>query len=1069
MRKYILSFLLILITICYARAQERTLSLNKKDLKETFISILKKINVSAYSLIKNSGNAHSLISYEEINKENETLITLLEKRKKLKRSQYKKEDILIQKSILNKSSFDPLLSSSERIKDLFRRNRLNGLLNRNKTGSHQVFISGNVLVNGTPITTKGYVGAFDTLGFFANLGEITGSGSYSITELEPGKYYVRTLTLHVDEFYDDIRAETDTLTMNNIPTVLLQQGKPRYNINFNLLPGAKISGTVRNGSTGKILNPDNAQILEETTMDIFPLSDYPNSYSLQLTINENGKFEFYVGNTDYVKFRLNGIRLWDYTVNKDTTLTYQYYKAKDSFYAADSLYVPVVDGSFSFDSLNFSPKFSDKPSGAGKISGFLLEKDGITPVVDTASGISNLTVIMLDSETNGYLYADTTLPDTNGYYKFTNVPEGRYKVYVTRIFGGFILGNYLDSYFYNKKNITDANIIELREGESKTAINFLLRKGGTIGVKLNDQTGTSIPPELSPSIRLRKKETNIQKGFPSNYIYWNKEYNDKSETYYFPGAEPGEYSIQVFTDGYVNQFYKNIIEIGDTRNVDYISVAEAGTTSVEMHLEKAGKISGRITDPAGMPFFFPYYDFYLSFVNLTFYFIDPETETRRRFLMTRYYNLFNGDYYLAGIPEGKYKILLEVTGRYDIDANQLDDPFYYLVPEFFAGSGDAYFISDADTIAVSPGDSLTTINFKMDRSNYIKGMVRDNTGNIPGFSNNELGIMLYTNDGRYVFSHSVLTRFGGFGFSAPGGNYKIHYVSLLPGISSTYYAEGTSFSDTGSMTISIDSTHSENNRFNFNLVEGSGTVSGTIRDTYGGAVPYVYVAVYDTTGHLAGINMSGFDLTEQEEFDPDYFSISNLSDGVYYVRTFANLVEELFEKSKFKAYNDTWYGGSTIIYNRFADVYNAYHSRVFKGTVFVQDVPENAVRIEVKKDTPVTIDITLNNSDATVRIAGNADNKIPSSFGLSQNFPNPFNQQTVFVYRVPVACTVTLDIYNTLGQHITTLIDEEKQPGEYRIIWYGKDHTGKDVPSGLYFYKLNSGNFSDVKKMILLR
>ena len=62
-----------------------------------------------------------------------------------------------------------------------------------------------------------------------------------------------------------------------------------------------------------------------------------------------------------------------------------------------------------------------------------------------------------------------------------------------------------------------------------------------------------------------------------------------------------------------------------------------------------------------------------------------------------------------------------------------------------------------------------------------------------------------------------------------------------------------------------------------------------------------------------------------------------------------------------------------------------------------------------------------------------------------------------------------LEIYNILGQLVTTLVNEEKQPGEYTVFWNGKDMHGRDVPSGVYFYRMKAGEFTDVKKMILMR
>jgi len=95
---------------------------------------------------------------------------------------------------------------------------------------------------------------------------------------------------------------------------------------------------------------------------------------------------------------------------------------------------------------------------------------------------------------------------------------------------------------------------------------------------------------------------------------------------------------------------------------------------------------------------------------------------------------------------------------------------------------------------------------------------------------------------------------------------------------------------------------------------------------------------------------------------------------------------------------------------------------------------------------------------------------------LFNNYPNPFNPETVIRFQVSGireqvlgGTRVTLEIYNILGQLVTTLVNEEKQPGEYTVFWNGKNMKGYEMPSGVYFYRLRTGNFIDVKKMLLIR
>jgi hypothetical protein len=97
------------------------------------------------------------------------------------------------------------------------------------------------------------------------------------------------------------------------------------------------------------------------------------------------------------------------------------------------------------------------------------------------------------------------------------------------------------------------------------------------------------------------------------------------------------------------------------------------------------------------------------------------------------------------------------------------------------------------------------------------------------------------------------------------------------------------------------------------------------------------------------------------------------------------------------------------------------------------------------------------------------DISIPEKYALFQNYPNPFNPETEIRYEIPEPNYLTLKIFNALGHEIRILVDEEKQPGSYIVRWDGKDNFGKPVSSGLYFYTLRAGEFSETRKALLLR
>jgi hypothetical protein len=91
-------------------------------------------------------------------------------------------------------------------------------------------------------------------------------------------------------------------------------------------------------------------------------------------------------------------------------------------------------------------------------------------------------------------------------------------------------------------------------------------------------------------------------------------------------------------------------------------------------------------------------------------------------------------------------------------------------------------------------------------------------------------------------------------------------------------------------------------------------------------------------------------------------------------------------------------------------------------------------------------------------------NSIFDHFDLQQNYPNPFNPSTTIQFSIPEQSFVKLEVFNTLGEKVTTLVAEELTSGNYEYEW-----NAENLPSGIYLYKLSTNNFSEMKKMILLK
>jgi hypothetical protein len=101
------------------------------------------------------------------------------------------------------------------------------------------------------------------------------------------------------------------------------------------------------------------------------------------------------------------------------------------------------------------------------------------------------------------------------------------------------------------------------------------------------------------------------------------------------------------------------------------------------------------------------------------------------------------------------------------------------------------------------------------------------------------------------------------------------------------------------------------------------------------------------------------------------------------------------------------------------------------------------------------------------------DENIPENFSLSQNYPNPFNPTTTIEYYIPnfignnnnsSGINVKLILYDALGREITTLVNELKMPGKHKVKF-----NAESFPSGVYFYKIIANNYSDIKKLILVK
>ncbi len=113
--------------------------------------------------------------------------------------------------------------------------------------------------------------------------------------------------------------------------------------------------------------------------------------------------------------------------------------------------------------------------------------------------------------------------------------------------------------------------------------------------------------------------------------------------------------------------------------------------------------------------------------------------------------------------------------------------------------------------------------------------------------------------------------------------------------------------------------------------------------------------------------------------------------------------------------------------------------------------------------------VVLNETALIGSLALLSQGTVPTTYYLANNYPNPFNPTTSIAFSLPTASDIKLAVYNVLGQHVATLASGTYEAGTYRIDWNGTDDAGVKVSSGIYLYRLETAQFVETKKMMLLK
>ncbi|MGE5437663.1 MAG: T9SS type A sorting domain-containing protein, partial [Syntrophothermus sp.] len=119
---------------------------------------------------------------------------------------------------------------------------------------------------------------------------------------------------------------------------------------------------------------------------------------------------------------------------------------------------------------------------------------------------------------------------------------------------------------------------------------------------------------------------------------------------------------------------------------------------------------------------------------------------------------------------------------------------------------------------------------------------------------------------------------------------------------------------------------------------------------------------------------------------------------------------------------------------------------------------------QLKTRIPISLKFVDSVFNASATYTKNDNAKLINKFTLEQNYPNPFNSETIIKYNVPKKSTVKIKIFNVIGREVDTILEEEKEEGEYSV-----RYSAKSLSSGVYYYQVQEGDQFNIKKMILLK
>ena len=926
-------------------------------------------------------------------------------------------------------------------------------------------ISGTVTVNGgtAPLENGVWVDVYDVYGYYIDDAWVDDTdGSYTVYDLPPGDYFVTTNSNFVDEFYDDIMLNgfgNWRQVVDGGHLVTVTSGNDTPGIDFDLLSGARISGTIyeEDGVT-----PITYDFLD---YEVFNALDPFDSYTDWVSTDENGNYEIYVA-------YIGGIKLHAQVEG----FMGQFYNNKDDWETADVITLATYQDDITGIDFLLADEPFVVPLG-GAISGTVTAGDvfplpaflgfGVAFSAEDTT-IAGLGAIMFGTYTIGGLLEGLSPGDY-----FVYVDDIRPDVPLTLLGLPAQGGNFVGEFYDDAVTIETATPVTVALNDTTRDINFQLASGGGISGTVTGPTATGLDSIVVVAFHADLMQDEYFP-FPSD-VWMDLVFTDADGNYLMSGLPSGEYIVRTIpilskhAGMVMGEYYQDVHNLFAFGDAQPVSVWAPGVTpDIDFALEAPGIIAGTITGSGPIE-------------DVTVVALDAATGIPAVTLPGTTDE--TGAYMIPGLEEGDYKVLAVPPVA--------DDP--YLLPEFYDGMRD---FDAATVVPVAWGTPSAGIDFTLETGGFIQGFVNlppafplgaDTLWAIP--------VAAYDSETGKVAGTALVTFSGGYRIGQlPAGMYYVAAIPTVPGLAVTYFGGGDTYDDLTTTPIIVVAGDSV--RADITLEPGLGSISGRVEMTMTGTPILSFVMSYDQTGHMTSYTLSGFDMMTGMplEHAGDY-TIFGLRPGAHFVRTWSlfGLLSLLmgFEDMEIdlelpkpaqeidrgiEIPRDAWYSGVPIDPASDWDIWNIlFILMTYQGlqlesdplTPFYSEVDRSATPVNVTGPSTTTdIDFYLRDvlSDVEEEVV-----MIPESFGLDQNFPNPFNPETTIRYHLPVDANIELSIYNLLGRKMVTLKTGPQTAGTYEVIWNGLNERSEQVPSGVYVFQLKAGEFIQTRKLALIR